>query len=104
MAYKSRFRPLEAYTPDGINLGMNLGKAAGAGVAAGAAALTGLLLGIFWVKIEFPALLGWDLDLHFPYLFALIAGVSTLVIGVIASFLPAWRAAHLQAADAIRHE
>ncbi len=68
------------------------------------ASLTGLLLGIFWVEIEFPALLGWDLDLHFPYTFTLMAFCFTLGLAALASFLPAWRAAHLQAADAIRHE
>jgi putative ABC transport system permease protein len=68
------------------------------------AILTGLLLGIFWVKIEFPALLGWDLDLHFPFVFALTAASATVCLGAIASFLPAWHAAHLPASEAIRHE
>jgi putative ABC transport system permease protein len=67
------------------------------------AALTGLLLGAFWVKIEFPALLGWDLDLHFPYAFALTAAIGTVSLGAIASLLPAWHAARLPASEAIRH-
>ncbi len=68
------------------------------------ATITGFLLGAFWVKIEFPALLGWDLDLHFPYAFAAAAGIATLCLGLVASLLPAWHAARLPAATAIRHE
>lgn len=68
------------------------------------AALTGLALGTFWVTMQFPALVGWDLDLHVPYGFTAGALGLALCLCAAGSFLPAIRAARLSAAEALRHE
>ncbi len=68
------------------------------------AAVTGLGLGVFWVKVQFPALLGWQLDLHFPRRFALGAAALTLGMCVLASVVPSVRAARLPVSGALRDE
>jgi putative ABC transport system permease protein len=68
------------------------------------AALTGLGLGVFWVKVQFPALLGWQLDLHFPRRFALGAAALTLGMCMLASLVPSVRAARLPVSAALRDE
>jgi putative ABC transport system permease protein len=68
------------------------------------AAVTGLVLGTFWVRVQFPALVGWDLDLHFPSGFALTALALTALLCAAGSFLPALRASRLSAAEALRNE
>jgi putative ABC transport system permease protein len=68
------------------------------------ATLTGLALGTFWVTTQFPALVGWDLDLHIPYEFAAAAMMLTLVLCVAASLLPGLRAARISVAAALRDE
>ncbi|MBI3782774.1 MAG: ABC transporter permease [Deltaproteobacteria bacterium] len=68
------------------------------------AAAAGLALGIFWVEIQFPAILGWKLDLHFPTSFALGAAALTLLLCLVGSLLPALRAARLSVPDALRDE
>jgi putative ABC transport system permease protein len=68
------------------------------------AAVTGLGLGVFWVKVQFPALLGWQLDLHFPRRFALGAAALTLAMCVLASVVPSVRAARLPVSAALRDE
>ncbi|HLK12015.1 MAG TPA: FtsX-like permease family protein [Candidatus Binatia bacterium] len=68
------------------------------------AAVAGLGLGVFWVEVQFPALLGWQLDLHFPTRFALGAAGLTLAICVVASLVPSVRAARLPVPAALRDE
>jgi putative ABC transport system permease protein len=73
------------------------------GVLGLALAITvGAALGLFWVSIQFPALLGWRLDVHVPYLFALGAGLLTLLLCLIGSLLPSRRVARLVVAEALR--
>jgi putative ABC transport system permease protein len=68
------------------------------------AVFTGLALGTFWVTTQFPALVGWDLDLHVPYGFAGGALGLTLLLCVAGSLLPALRAARRSVVEALRHE
>jgi putative ABC transport system permease protein len=65
---------------------------------------TGFALGIFWVDVEFPALLGWRLDLHIPMGFLIGAAMLTMVLCLAASFGPALRAAYLSVPAALRNE
>jgi putative ABC transport system permease protein len=62
---------------------------------------TGVALGTFWVQVQFPALVGWALDLHFPYWFVLVAATLTLVLCLVASLLPAIRASQLLVTTAL---
>ena len=68
------------------------------------AAATGLLLGLFWVRVQFPAILGWRLDLHFPSRFAIGAVVLTLTLCLVGAVLPSLRAARLSVSEALRNE
>lgn len=70
----------------------------------GLATVLGFALGLFWVGIQFPAILGWRLDVHIPYGFALGAAVLTLLLCLAASFLPSLRAARLAVARALRND
>jgi putative ABC transport system permease protein len=68
------------------------------------AAITGLALGAFWVEVQWPALLGWKLDLSFPIGFAASAAALTFLLCLVGSVLPAWRAARLSVPEALRNE
>lgn len=68
------------------------------------AAATGLVLGGFWVTVQFPALLGWRLDVHFPSGFAVVACVLTVLLCIAASVPPSIRAVRLSIPEALRHE
>jgi len=68
------------------------------------AAVTGVGLGAFWVYVQFPAILGWRLGFHFPFGFAAMAGLVTVVLGAASSLLPALRVARLPVAEALRNE
>jgi ABC-type antimicrobial peptide transport system permease subunit len=65
---------------------------------------TGFGLGLFWVSVEFPALLGWQLDLHVPTGFIASAGVLTLLLCLLAALLPSLRAAYLSVPAGLRNE
>lgn len=65
---------------------------------------TGLGLGLFWVTVQFPALLGWNPDLHMPYGFAALAAALTLVLCAVASLLPSAAAARLRVTEVLRGE
>jgi ABC-type lipoprotein release transport system permease subunit len=64
----------------------------------------GLSLGMFWVDVQFPAILGWNLDLHVPVKSVVVTAVVTLLLCLAGSFLPALRAAHLAVPAALRNE
>jgi putative ABC transport system permease protein len=68
------------------------------------ASVVGLALGVFWVEVQFPAFLGWSLDLHMPLASVLGAAIITLALCLAGSFLPSLRAAHLPVAAALRNE
>jgi ABC-type lipoprotein release transport system permease subunit len=63
----------------------------------------GVALGTFWVEVQFPCL-GWQLDLHFPSTFALVASGVTILLGLVASIVPAARAAYLPVPQTLRNE
>ncbi len=64
----------------------------------------GLLLGALWVQWTFPSLLGWTIAFHLPLV--PLTGLALAVIGtcVLASYLPAVRAARLDPVAALRTE
>jgi len=64
----------------------------------------GLTLGAMWVQWTFPALLGWSLDLHVPWKLFLVVTLSAVVACLLASYLPARRAARLDPIAALRVE
>jgi putative ABC transport system permease protein len=79
------------------------------GVAIGALGLilavaAGLALGIFWVEVQFPAILGWKLELHFPTVFALVAAALATALCLVGSLIPSGRAARLSVPAALRYE
>lgn len=103
-----RMREIGMMRAVGLRRGHLVGMIVLEGVAIGVlglimATMTGLALGTFWVTTQFPALLGWDLDLHIPYRFAGAAMVLTLVLCAAGSLLPGLRAARLSVAAALRH-
>jgi ABC-type lipoprotein release transport system permease subunit len=59
---------------------------------------------VFWVDVQFPAILGWSLDLHAPFTSILVTAGVTLLLCLAGSFLPALRAAHLAVPAALRNE
>jgi putative ABC transport system permease protein len=64
----------------------------------------GLALGVFWVEIQFPAILGWKLELHFPTAFALAAAAVAALLCLVGSLVPSSRAALLSVPAALRYE
>ena len=61
-------------------------------------------LGVFWVEMQFPALLGWNIALHFPGRFALAAATVTIVLSLAGALLPSLRAVRLSVPAALRTE
>jgi putative ABC transport system permease protein len=68
------------------------------------AGVLGLALGVFWVDVQFPAILGWDLELHPPLVSMLLMGSVTLLLCLASSFFPALRASRLAVPAALRDE
>ena len=68
------------------------------------AALLGLGLGILWVRVQFPAMLGWDVDFHWPAVFAAAAVVGSLLLCAVGSILPSVHAARLSLPKTLRNE
>jgi putative ABC transport system permease protein len=68
------------------------------------AVIGGVALGYFWVQVQFPAILGWRLEMHFPYRFALVTSGLALGLCLLGSFLPARRAARTLPSAALRYE
>jgi putative ABC transport system permease protein len=68
------------------------------------ASAIGFTLGVFWVQVVFPHMLGWVLELHIPYQQLLTVGIGSMVVCLLAAVLPAMRAARLEPALALRYE
>jgi putative ABC transport system permease protein len=68
------------------------------------AAVTGTALGIFWVAVQFPLVVGWALDFHFPTYFVAGGAALTLVLCVVGALFPSARAARLAVPAALRTE
>jgi putative ABC transport system permease protein len=64
----------------------------------------GMAVGNLWVGATIPYLLGWVIDLHIPGLPILGVAAATLVCCLLASLLPAARAAAIEPAIALRWE
>jgi len=68
------------------------------------AVVAGLALGVLWVLATFPALLGWNLELHVPYRQMVVASAVAMAVCLIAALSPARRIARLEPAAALRYE
>jgi putative ABC transport system permease protein len=68
------------------------------------AAVLGLALGMLWVTVILPDLLGWTLEPHAPQARLVTLGALTLLVGFLAGWLPARRAAAHQPAVALRYD
>jgi putative ABC transport system permease protein len=66
--------------------------------------MLGVALGVMWVKLTFPTLLGWTLTLHVPWREILLVGGAGVSICLIAAYLPAAWAARLDPIEALRAE
>ncbi len=64
----------------------------------------GLALGWLWVGVQFPALVGWSLQLHVPATSVAAAVALTLVLCLVGALLPARRASRLSVVSALRYE
>jgi putative ABC transport system permease protein len=79
----------------------------GAAVALLGLALAGFLgtaLAVFWVEVQFPALLGWGLDLHVPLVPIVATIVITVALCLAGALGPSLRAAYLSVPVALRSE
>jgi putative ABC transport system permease protein len=68
------------------------------------AALAGSALGIFWVNVQFPQLVGWALDFHVPRSFMLGGALLTLLLCLAGALVPSLRAAYIAVPTALRSE
>jgi len=91
----TRLRVMELVLVEGATLGL-LGAALALGI--------GLLLSGFWVLVQFPALLGWNLDLVVPGAFVVAGAVLSIVLALVGALAPAFRAGWLPAMAALREE
>jgi putative ABC transport system permease protein len=64
----------------------------------------GLVLSVFWVHVQFPALLGWNLELQLPIPFILAGGLLSVLLAVVGALGPSLRAARLAVPAALREE
>jgi len=53
----------------------------------------GLSLGTFWVRVQFPALLGWTLEHYVPITFIVATGVAAIALCMVGALAPSLRAA-----------
>jgi putative ABC transport system permease protein len=68
------------------------------------AGLLGTALAVFWVEVQFPALLGWGLDLHVPLVPIVATIVITVALCLAGALGPSLRAAYLSVPAALRSE
>jgi putative ABC transport system permease protein len=68
------------------------------------ASIAGLSLGVFWVRIMLPSMLGWVLELHIPYRHLTIISVVSLSVCLAAALGPARWARRVLPATALRYE
>jgi hypothetical protein len=61
-------------------------------------------LGVFWVEVQFPLLVGWALDLHLPQAFVAAGAALTLALCLAGALLPSLRAAYVAVPTALRSE
>lgn len=66
--------------------------------------ILGITLGVFWVTVQFPALLGWGLDLHVPLGFTSLTLVVAFMLSLLGATAPSVRAARLSVVQALRQE
>jgi len=64
----------------------------------------GLALGVLWVKMTFPDLVGWTLELHVPGLFFAVVSLTAIAVCLVAALLPAYRSARIEIGPALRYE
>jgi putative ABC transport system permease protein len=64
----------------------------------------GSALGILWVEVQFPLLVGWGLELHVPTTFVVSGAALTVVLCLAGALLPALRAAYIAVPVALRSE
>ena len=64
----------------------------------------GLALGVLWVRMTFPDLVGWTLELHVPGLYFLVVSAAALAVCLAAALLPAYRSARIELGSALRYE
>jgi len=84
---------------------MILVEASVIGVCGLVLALTvGLALGVLWVRMTFPDLVGWTLELHVPGLYFLVVSAAALAVCLAAALLPAYRSARIELGSALRCE
>jgi putative ABC transport system permease protein len=68
------------------------------------AVLAGGALGMFWVQVQFPILVGWALELHLPSAFVIVGAALTLALCLAGALLPSLRAAYVTVPMALRAE
>ena len=68
------------------------------------ALLGGLALGVLWVKITFPDLVGWVLELHIPTAYCLLTALLAVAVCLAAAILPAYQSMRSEPAEALRYE
>src|SRR5207245_1856379 len=64
----------------------------------------GLALGVLWVKMTFPDLVGWTLELHVPGLYFVVVSAAATAVCLVAALLPAYRSARIELGSALRYE
>jgi ABC-type transport system, involved in lipoprotein release, permease component len=64
----------------------------------------GLSLGAFWVRVEFPALLGWTLEQYVPATFIVVTCIAAVGLCMVGAFMPSLRAARLSPVAILRGE
>jgi putative ABC transport system permease protein len=83
--------------------GAVIAEAAGVGIVGwvGGVAM-GVVLSLLWVRVNFTAQIGWDLDFHFATPALATAAAAALVVSIPAALLPARRVARLPIVQALR--
>jgi putative ABC transport system permease protein len=90
-----RWRVFEIVMAEGLGIGA---------VGLALAIATGGLLGLLWVKQQFPALVEWQIDLYVPRGFAAGACLIMLCVTAVGSLLPSFHAARVSVRDSLRNE